>query len=80
MAGTLSPDALRTLIDAVSGTAQFASLRERRALVNQALGDYPSAAEVLRWQEWDGSARVVADELVRRLDSASGCLARPHPL
>lgn len=68
MAGNLPPDELRTLIDALSGLPQFASLRERRALVNQALGDYPSAAEVLRWQEWDGSALVVADELVRRLD------------
>jgi hypothetical protein len=64
----LQPDELRTLIDALSGLPQFASVRERRAVVNQALGDYPSAAEILRWQEWDGSAMVVADELVRRLD------------
>ena len=68
MTGNLRPDELRTLIEALSGLPQFASIRERRALVNQALGDYPSAAEILRWQDWDGAAMVVADELVRRLD------------
>lgn len=68
MTGNLRPDELRTLIDALSGLPQFASIRERRALVNQALGDYPSATEILVWQAWDGSAMVVADELVRRLD------------
>jgi len=66
--GNPRPDELRTLIDALSELPQFASFRERRALVNRAVGDYPSAAKILRWQEWEGSAMVVADELVRRLD------------
>ena len=37
-------------------------------LVSHALGDYPQVAKLLRWQPWDGSAMVVADDLVRRLD------------
>lgn len=68
MSNHLSAEERRALIDALCDTPQFASARERRVLVNHALGDYPAAARVLRWQEWDGSAMVVATELVQRLD------------
>jgi len=68
MANHLDPKDLRVLIDSLCKSPQFAIDRERRVLVNRALGDYPQLAEILRWQDWSGSAMVVADELVRRLD------------
>ncbi len=68
MTKQLDPQDLRVFIDALCKTPPFVSERERRVLVHHALGDYPQLAEILHWQDWSGSAMVVADELVRRLD------------
>ncbi|MCC6861613.1 MAG: trypsin-like peptidase domain-containing protein [Bryobacterales bacterium] len=59
------------LQNALSDTAQFATVRGRQAIVRNALAGYPLSGEIdkaLRWVDWEGSSFVVADDLLRLLE------------
>lgn len=59
------------LLNALSDSPQFASLRSRQTLVHNALGGYPLSGEAdtaLRYLDWEGAPIVVADDLIRILE------------
>src|SRR5438067_454188 len=71
MARMLSHQDRTILLNALTNAPQFATVRERQALVRNALGGYPLSGEIdkaLRWVDWQGSAFVVADDLLNKLD------------
>lgn len=59
------------LLDALSDTPHFATVRGRQTMIRDALGGYPLSGEIekaLRFLDWEGSPIVVADKLLRLLD------------
>ena len=67
----LSHPDLTILLNALSDTAGFETVRGRQAMVRNALGGYPLSGELdkaLRWVDWEGAPIVVASDLLRLLD------------
>ena len=61
----------RLLIEALSDSPEFATVRQRQMIVRHALAGYPLSEKLdrpLRYLDWQGSPLVVADDLVRLLN------------
>ena len=61
----------KVLLEALSDTPHFATVRGRQTIIRDALGGYPLSAEIdkaLRFLDWEGAPIVVAGDLLRLLD------------
>ena len=67
----LNPSDCKLLIEALSDSPEFATVRQRQIIVRHALSGYPLSDELdrpLRYPDWEGSSLVVADDLMRLLE------------
>ena len=71
MPASLSHPDRAILLNALTDSPGFTTVRARDTLIRNALAGYPASAEVdkaLRFLNWDDAPIVVADHLLRLLD------------